>query len=191
MLFGALGLSSASAVLLGLRHISVAVRQVYILEPIALASAILLTYFNHTRSRVSSTTLLLFWPAYTIALGLWLRTALSLHPFADIRILVSLKAATLACGLLSCVLECWRPEFDVPPKIDEVTGHQEHPLTTANVYSKLVRQRSVTWRAGHSGFLYFFSFYTIPHRIPSSLMHCTLALPALPTPEGQLGRGCE
>ena len=125
--------------MLGLRHISVAVRQVYILEPIALASAILLTYFNHTRSRVSSTTLLLFWPAYTIALGLWLRTALSLHPFADIRILVSLKAATLACGLLSCVLECWRPEFDVPPKIDEVTGHQEHPLTTANVYSKLVR----------------------------------------------------
>ncbi|KAL1677546.1 P-loop containing nucleoside triphosphate hydrolase protein [Schizophyllum commune] len=137
LLLGALGLSSASAILLGLRHISVAVRQVYILEPIALASAILLTYFNHTRSRVSSTTLLLFWPAYAIALGLWLRTALSLHPFADIRILVSLKAATLACGMLSCVLECWRPEFDVPPKIDEVTGHQEHPLTTANVYSKL------------------------------------------------------
>ena len=184
--------------MLGLRHISVAVRQVYILEPIALASAILLTYFNHTRSRVSSTTLLLFWPAYTIALALWLRTALSLHPFADIRILVSLKAATLACGLLSCILECWRPEFDVPPKIDEVTGHQEHPLTTANVYSKLVRSRSVIRLAAPLGNSPPPSHAT---SIPPCLLPfypcllcnflCYSAPGRLPAYSVQLGRDCE
>ncbi|KAL1745932.1 P-loop containing nucleoside triphosphate hydrolase protein [Schizophyllum fasciatum] len=137
LLLGALSSSVASSILLALDHITVAVRQTYILEPIALASAVLLTYYNHTRSRTSSTTLLLFWPAYAIALALWLRTSLSIYAFHDIRTIISLRAATLGCGLVSCVLECYRPEFDMPPKVDEATGHQEHPLTTANVYSKM------------------------------------------------------
>jgi len=91
--------------------------------------AVVLTYFNHTRTRTSSSILLLFWPLYLAGLSIWVRT-LVLTNQGDIQLLLSLKCITASFGFISFVIECLGPGCD--------TGHEklhENPTITANLFS--------------------------------------------------------
>ncbi|KAJ8094347.1 hypothetical protein PM082_010781 [Marasmius tenuissimus] len=109
----------------------VPVLQSYLLEPITLLAISFFTYVNHTRTRRSSTILLVYWPLYTIALGIWTRTALSIG-WSSLRLPLILKWVTVGLGLFSFALESIGPEFDLKPKNE---AHKEHPTLTANVFS--------------------------------------------------------
>jgi hypothetical protein len=126
--------SVANAVLIVIQRKAAPVVQYYRLEPVALAFFALLTYFNHTRTRTSSTALLLFWPFYFLALGFWTRTMIEtrLPSFSTVLIL---KAVTVGLSLLSFILECVGPEPDTVP--DE----RESPILTANIFSLWVGRR--------------------------------------------------
>jgi len=116
-----------------LQHKRVAVLGPYILEPLALLFAALLTHLNHWRTRSSSTILLLFWPCYIIAVAIWTRSyikdALPVDPLVP-----RLKWTVALLGLSSLVLECFSPD-DSPASVEE------HPTIRANIYSKW----SFTW----------------------------------------------
>ncbi|THU99163.1 multidrug resistance-associated ABC transporter [Dendrothele bispora CBS 962.96] len=114
-------------------HIAVPVSQSYILEPLALLGITSLTYFNHTRSRNSSTTLLLYWPLYAIALGIWIRTTIS-RDWEHFRIPLTLKCVSGGLGFLSFALECIGPEFDQKAAEGD-QAYRENPVITANVFS--------------------------------------------------------
>ncbi|EAU90288.2 metal resistance protein YCF1 [Coprinopsis cinerea okayama7 len=105
--------------------------QSYIFESVALLAAIIITYFNHTRTRTSSSVLLLFWPLYFLGLVLWFRTVV-LTKLALFTPIVVLKGVTLALGLLSLVVETVGPEPDA--RADE-KAQEESPVVTANIYS--------------------------------------------------------
>lgn len=113
----------------------VAVIQSYVLEVLALLVASTLTYYNHYRSRSSSTTLLLFWPLYAACAVVWCRTVAVtlLHSFVPV---LAFKCTIVGLGLLSLVLESLGAEFapeDKPPVPEK--GHIESPLLTANIFS--------------------------------------------------------
>lgn len=114
----------------------VALLQPYILEVLALALALPLTYYNHHRTRTSSSLILLFWPLYTLASLVWVRTALVSNATA-FRVVFYLKASTLLLGFTAFFIEClgstYGPE-DVPPS-EHGDGHVESPLLTANLFS--------------------------------------------------------
>lgn len=107
----------------------VAIFQTYILEPAALAMAVALTYFNHTRMRTSSSILLLFWPLYLAGLSIWVRTMVLTNQ-SDIQLLLSLKCITASFGFISFVIECLGPGRDSDPK-----NFHENPILTANIFS--------------------------------------------------------
>ena len=107
------------------RHIPVPVRQSYVLEIIALAATVLLTYLTHERTRTSSSILLLFWPAYTVGFIIWARTAMSSSIILPV---LALKGTVIGLGIISFALECLGPE-----QTDAST--HENPVTTANVFS--------------------------------------------------------
>lgn len=111
------------------------VYQYYLLEPVALAATILLTYFNHTRTRRSSTILLLFWPLYLLLLGLWTRTILQTR-LETFRHILVLKGVTVGLGLIAFLLECAGPEPEGPK------ANEESPLVTANIFSVWVSSHS-------------------------------------------------
>ncbi|KAF8074805.1 multidrug resistance-associated ABC transporter [Lyophyllum atratum] len=114
-------------------HKSVPVFPHYIIEPLALASAIFLTYFNHTRTRTSSSVLLIFWPPYLVCLAIWIRTVLEtgIH---DRDVILGLKSMVGGLGLITFGLECLGSEYDTEPSLDD-KQHMEHPLVTANIFS--------------------------------------------------------
>lgn len=112
---------------------SVPILQSYILEPLSLAAAIFLTYFNHTRTRTSSAILLIFWPLYAIGLAIWIRTVLA-TPFENGRVVLLFKLFAAGNGLLSFFLECFGPEYDTEPSLGD-KDHMENPLITANIFS--------------------------------------------------------
>ncbi|KAF5388715.1 hypothetical protein D9757_004866 [Collybiopsis confluens] len=126
----AFGTSLANLINVIILHEPVALLQSYILEPIALFAAIFLTYYNHTRARSSSTALLIYWPLYTIALAIWVRTAVS-NSTSLYRLPIALKCAVASLGLISFALECIGPEFD--QKQDKAS--HENPVITANIFS--------------------------------------------------------
>ncbi|KAF6761448.1 metal resistance protein YCF1 [Ephemerocybe angulata] len=131
LLVAAVGVSTANAVLIAVQHKNVPVFQYYLLEPVALVSAIATTYFSHTRTRTSSTTLLLFWPLYLLALSFWTRTVIETR-LASFTTILILKAVTVGLGLLSFIFECVGPEPDAIPD-DKAT--EESPIVTANIFS--------------------------------------------------------
>ncbi|KAJ4473750.1 metal resistance protein YCF1 [Lentinula aciculospora] len=126
----ALFTSLTNLILATLLHESVPLLQSYILEPIAILGIAFLTYYNHTRARNSSTALLIYWPIYTLAVLIWVRTAVTkdLNLF---RLPVALKCAAGGFGLLSFTLECIGPEFD--QKSEHSSSH-ESPVITANIF---------------------------------------------------------
>ncbi|KAF7309660.1 hypothetical protein MIND_00337100 [Mycena indigotica] len=125
--------SSLSNLIFVLRsHQHVAILQWYILEPLAFFSALVFTFYHHTRVRMSSTTLLLFWPLYACALGIWVRSVLQ-EKAGDYRFLLILKGITALSGFASFLLECVGPEVGLLR--DEKSLH-ESPLLTANIYNR-------------------------------------------------------
>lgn len=121
--------SLANLLLIFIEDIRVPVRESYILEIITLAIAILLTYLTHERTRTSSTLLLLFWPAYIVAIGIWTHTILATRQGNDILSVVALKCTVGALGLITFILEYQGPE-------SLGKGGHENPLVTANIYSR-------------------------------------------------------
>lgn len=112
-----------------IRKVSVPVREAYILEVLALAVSIILTYVTHERTRSSSSLLLLFWPAYTIGIIIWARTVVTTRESSDAFSVLAPKCVLCALGFIDVVLECMGPESTDP------SGH-ENPIVTANVYSR-------------------------------------------------------
>jgi ATP-binding cassette subfamily C (CFTR/MRP) protein 1 len=119
-------------------HVRVPVLQSYILEPLALLPAIFLTHANHKRSRTSSSTLLLFWPAYITALLVWGRTLVATHSedVSNVIVLLALRSAVTVFGLFSFALELLAPKFE-PDLNEEVDETQvENPFISANIFSR-------------------------------------------------------
>ena len=116
----------------------VPVLQSYILEPLALLPAIFLTRTNHKQTRTSSSTLLLFWPTYTIALLVWGRTLAVTHSenLGDVIVPLTLRFTVVVFGLFSFTLELLAPKFepDLDKEIDE--ADVENPLVSANIFSR-------------------------------------------------------
>ncbi|KAG6837154.1 hypothetical protein H0H93_013744 [Arthromyces matolae] len=105
----------------------------YVLEPLALASAISLTYMNHLRTRTSSSVILIFWPLYLSALLVWIRTVL-LAQIDNFRLVIAFRIATATLGLASFALEIFGPEFGMEPALEDKVN-MESPLYTANIFS--------------------------------------------------------
>ncbi|KAF5351595.1 hypothetical protein D9758_007166 [Tetrapyrgos nigripes] len=133
LLLSALSVSIANLVYIFQSHVTVPISQSYILEPISLLGVILFTYFNHTRSRNSSSTLLLYWPLYAVALGIWARTVITQNS-AQLHVPLTLRCVSGGLGLLSFALECIGPEFDQKTLEGEKNCH-ENPIITANIFS--------------------------------------------------------
>ncbi|KAF9457511.1 multidrug resistance-associated ABC transporter [Collybia nuda] len=111
----------------------VPVIQSYILEPVSLAAATALTYFNHTRTRRSSSLLLIFWPLYLVGLSIWIRTILA-RDFEYYRFILTLKASVAGLGLITFGIEAMGPEYDTIPSLGDKV-HMENPVITANIFS--------------------------------------------------------
>ena len=137
MLGAAFSVSLANIAYIVFGHVHVPVLQSYILEPLALLPAILLTHKNHTQTRTSSSTLLLFWPTYIIALLIWGRTLITTHSEnpSDVIVLLALRSAVVMFGLFSFALELFAPKFE--PDLDEIDEtHVDNPLISANIFSR-------------------------------------------------------
>lgn len=138
MLGAAFSVSLANLVYIVFGHIRVPVLQFYILEPLALLPAIFLTRANHTQTRTSASTLLLFWPTYTVALLIWGRTLVTTHSenVSNVIVLLALRSAVAVFGLFSFALELIAPKLepDLSEEIDET--HVESPLISANIFSR-------------------------------------------------------
>ena len=106
-------------------NIPVPVLYSYLLEPFALTSILIFTHFNHTRTRSSSTILLIFWPLYIAAIAAWARTVIS-RDLDHFIVILSIKCATLGLAAVAFGFECIGPEFEV---------NYDSPLLTANIYS--------------------------------------------------------
>ena len=138
MLGAAFSVSLGNLAYIVFDHVRVPVLPSYVLEPLALLSAIFLTRTNHKRARTSSSTLLLFWPAYTIALLIWGRTLAATHSknLRDAIIPLTLRSVVAAFGLFSFGLELFSPKFqpDLDEEIDE--ADVENPFVSANIFSR-------------------------------------------------------
>ena len=97
----------------------------YLLEPFAFTSILIFTYFNHTRTRSSSTLLLIFWPLYIVAIAVWIRTVIT-RDLDRFLVILSLKCATLGLAGVAFGFECKGPD---------VKNTFDSPILTANVYS--------------------------------------------------------
>jgi ATP-binding cassette, subfamily C (CFTR/MRP), member 1 len=133
MLTLSLGCSITNLVLILYNRKAVPILQSYILESISLASALSLTHFNHIRTRTSSSILLLFWPLYVIGLAIWTRTVISKNS-NELQVLLALRCLVGGFGILSFGLECFGPEYDAEPSLDDKIV-LENPVITANIFS--------------------------------------------------------
>jgi hypothetical protein len=114
-----------------------AVPQSYILEPLAFTVTPFLTYLNHSRSRTSSSILLLFWPVYLVTLLVWGRTAF-LRTDASHNAIFVVKSVIGALGAVAFVLECFGPEVGDCEEELSVDGKKvkKNPYETANIFSR-------------------------------------------------------
>ena len=110
---------------------AVPVQESYFLETTAFASILIYTYFNHTRTRRSSTVLLLFWPLYIGAIAIWCRTFAAANVQPDITLLV-LRLTSVGLGSVSYLLECMGSEIGL---LQSNKVYKENPVLTANIYS--------------------------------------------------------
>jgi ATP-binding cassette, subfamily C (CFTR/MRP), member 1 len=131
----ALSLSSSVTILILILYHrkTVPILQSYVLETISLASAVSLTYFVHTRTRTSSSILLLFWPSYATGLAIWIRTVITQNPDEFWELLI-LKCLVGGFGILAFGLECFGPEYDAEPLLNDKEV-MESPIVKANIFS--------------------------------------------------------
>ncbi|KAK0457645.1 P-loop containing nucleoside triphosphate hydrolase protein [Desarmillaria tabescens] len=113
-------------------RIPVPVFQSYVFESISLAAAVVLTFFNHTRARNSSSILLIYWPLHSLVYAIWTRTVLT---SGLNHVLFTFKSIITGLGILSFLLECVGPEWGSEEKIPEGM-HTENPVITANIFSR-------------------------------------------------------
>ncbi|CAE6457349.1 unnamed protein product [Rhizoctonia solani] len=129
------GLSCAYLVLEALRHSVISTQVLNALVTVITSLFVgLLTYYNHARTRRSSTILLTLWPFYLLEQVVVLRTQLLLHHSHSV--LFALRCALLAVGALSWTLECFCPDR-VKQDPDAEAEERELPYERANVYSRL------------------------------------------------------
>ena len=104
-----------------------------VLEALAFLTLLLITYMSHTRTRRSSTIVLLFWLAYFVTLLIWTRTTLGVER-SQLPPVFALRWGIGALGLIAFVLESLGPEYCSEP--DSVPRlNPESPLLTANIFS--------------------------------------------------------
>lgn len=104
----------------------------YVLQPLAIMIVALLSCYNHTRFRNSSTILLLFWPAFFVTLSIRLRTWF--ESGRDTELVFAVTQATLITPLfVSYIIECLGPQ-----NIDVEHDEKENPVIFANIYSRWV-----------------------------------------------------
>ncbi|KAL4264103.1 ATP-binding cassette transporter C [Pleurotus pulmonarius] len=128
--------SAANLIHILLNKTSVPVLQYYALEPVALLVIAIFTWFNHTRTRRSSSILLLFWPLYTATHVVWTRTLWLSGDLDHFGTLFALKWMTVGLGLCAFALECLGSEFGLKQIHDAEGDFSESPLLTANIYSR-------------------------------------------------------
>ncbi|KAI0305966.1 metal resistance protein YCF1 [Multifurca ochricompacta] len=104
-----------------------------ILEVAAFLALPLLTYLNHTRTRCSSTIVLLFWLGYFLTLLIWSRTTLNVTHLYPPPVF-ALRWGIGGLGVVAFALECLGPEFRAEPN-DTPRLNPESPLLTANIFS--------------------------------------------------------
>jgi len=105
----------------------------FIIEATAFLVLPLLSYLNHTRTRRSSTIVLLFWLAYIPTLLIWTRTILGIAG-AHRALVPALRWGIAGLGVLAFALECLGPEFRAEPD-NKPRLNPESPLLTANIFS--------------------------------------------------------
>ncbi|CAE6470998.1 unnamed protein product [Rhizoctonia solani] len=129
------GLSCAYLVLEALRYSVISTPVLNALVTVIASLFVgLLTYYNHTRTRRSSTILLTLWPFYLLEQVVILRTQYLLHHSHNT--LFALRCALLVVGALSWTLECFCPDRTKPDP-DAEPEERELPYERANVYSRL------------------------------------------------------
>ncbi|CAE6486674.1 unnamed protein product [Rhizoctonia solani] len=94
----------------------------------------ILSTFNHTRTRRSSTILLAFWPFYFLHQIISLRTLILLGFSHDVKF--GMRCALMGTSLLSWSLECMCPDRSKQDPAAE-PEEKELPYERANVYSRL------------------------------------------------------
>ena len=105
-----------------------------VLEAVAFLVLPLLTYLSHTRTRRSSTIVLLFWLAYFPAILIWTRTILLDITHARNPVILALQWSIGGLGVVVFALECLGPEFRSEPD-NKPRTNPESPLLTANIFS--------------------------------------------------------
>ena len=105
----------------------------FIIEATAFLVLPLLSYLNHTRTRRSSTIVLLFWLTYIPTLLIWTRTILGIAG-AHRALVPALRWGIAGLGVLAFALECLGPEFRAEPD-NKPRLNPESPLLTANIFS--------------------------------------------------------
>ncbi|KAG8684180.1 hypothetical protein FRC11_012505, partial [Ceratobasidium sp. 423] len=131
------GLSCANLILEALRRHTSIISFPLLSALITLIASLfvgLLTYYNHTRTRRSSTILLTLWPFYLLEQAVILRTQLLLHQSHGV--LFALRCGLLAVGAISWALECFCPDRTKQDP-DAEPEQKELPYERANVYSRL------------------------------------------------------
>lgn len=72
---------------------------------------------------------------------MWIRTIIA-KDVAAFRLILAVKVASGALGLLSFALECVGPEVGGTGDAEKATTLHENPVLTANIYSRWVRSNS-------------------------------------------------
>lgn len=113
-----------------------------IFKVVGLSVAVPLTFLNHLHTRRSSTILLVFYPLYTIASIVSLRTSYWVLRDHGGRLFTAQLAVSItraALLVLTWMIECFKPEVD-----ELVDGYvpigdpvNESPYATANLYSRI------------------------------------------------------
>ncbi|GAB1525242.1 hypothetical protein RhiTH_008400 [Rhizoctonia solani] len=140
LLIGALplvGLSSAQLILTVIQHHGSVISAPVIDAVVTLISSLfigVLTYYNHTRTRRSSTILLTLWPFYLLEQAVAIRTQVLLHQSPSA--LFAIQCALLGVGVISWTLECFCPDR-VKHDPDAEPEDKELPYERANIYSRL------------------------------------------------------
>ncbi|KAI0313275.1 P-loop containing nucleoside triphosphate hydrolase protein [Amylostereum chailletii] len=117
---------------------NITVLETPVLELVAFAFLPFLTHLNHTRTRRSSTIILLFWPVYILFLCIWTRTYVSIG-LPTSAVSFALRWAAGGLGLATFALECLGPEYRNEAVIEASDAStiktNENPLLTANIFS--------------------------------------------------------
>lgn len=96
--------------------------------------AFYLARLNHLKTRRSSSTLLLFWPIYTLFTAIWTRTVVSSEQQPHDSVRLALRWLYVSTGLTFFGIECLGSESYSELPFEH--GRQESPFVTANIFQR-------------------------------------------------------